>query len=323
MIRTFLYLTLIFVVSSFSFVANAQESALTGGGLFGGLSSEGGLFGSSGQVDKLVPNCTTRNEYNQFTKQYTQNEVCHPYVVMVNNSNQQNTQQKQRRTQQIYTQPIRNKINFNYYTNNSNHNSYRYPISNNSNIYYSDHYYMQPRQPSGYGYAEEYIYEDVNYVQPTVRYVDSVDGYVSEDIYYSQNPSLINWDDNSDVAYLNESVDSGLDSWDTAGYENEDVYNSDDELYLSEDTNSGLSSWSDGYADEDVYVGASGSGYLLEDVYNENLSNIGYENENVYTSDNTSGYIDEDVYTDTSPGSYTSEDIYSVGDGYSVEEAGY
>lgn len=84
-------LAVVFLMTSFSFSFAYADSAfipggywdqlLQQGGLFGNLASSGGIFGSGGTVDRLIPNCTSRSEYNPYTRQYTQNEICDPKVA--------------------------------------------------------------------------------------------------------------------------------------------------------------------------------------------------------------------------------------------------
>lgn len=234
--------------------ANAQESALTGTGLFGS---------SRPDNERLVPNCTTRNEYNAFTKQYTQNEVCSPYVVFSSgSSNTNSSQQRQRMNQQIYTQPIVRTMNTTYYNNNN-----RNPAS----TYYYDYYYIQPQQRSN------------NQIGTNNRQL-----YMDEEIYYSQNSGLTNWDNTDNKSYRSE--DMGNASTDNTGYQDEEVGYYDQSL-SSGDTS--RDDYSYGYGDEDVGGGLTSwdnSGYMNEDLYSYGSESSNYVNEGV------GGYSVEEVY---------------------------
>ena len=232
------------------------------------------LFGSTRpDNERLVPNCSYRDEYNPYTKQTTRNEVCHPYLMPVS-ANTSSGVGGGSVGGGNWLNP-----NTNTYSNYSN-----YTTSNNPTIYYD--YYIQEQQPS---------YLDKGYVNTTENYIYEI-------------IDKVDWSGGS--PYTNEDVNNysystpGLTPWNSSGYANEDVYDygNQSSRYLNEDVSyygSELTSWNNtigngsGYMNEEIYVPSNSSSYINEDIYyypSGGSDGVGYSNEDV------SGYVSEDVY---------------------------
>lgn len=246
---------------TFTFALNnayADQSALVNsywGDIFNGNYSE-----------KLQPNCKIRNEYNQFTKQYTPNEVCNPHVVRTNTN----------------TKAVSNNQVKNNYVNNNYNSTYGYGYGSGGSAGYQGDVVYVPNNNSG-----SYIGND-NY-QESAGYID--DGYVdSGEDYLAQQD---NYEDTGDTSWYSDWLDT--DSWGEGWGDGWDNWLGTDDTESSlYDNSSFLDSFTDGYASEDVgttWSGDDSSGYASEDV----SGSIDYGGDWGGSDFGDSGYGSEDV----------------------------
>jgi hypothetical protein len=195
--KSFSYLFVPVFVLSTSFITVYAQAFTEGRSIFGSNRPD---------YERLVPNCSIRNEYNPYMNQYTQNEICSPYLVAVpgptgNNQNFYNQPQ-------YYPQPREfNDLDFRYII-------MKYYLSQERNIYQPNNY-----QPDNfYGYENENVYRQPSGAPTHIYEPDETNnfyGYQNENVYSEKDTS----------GYLNEDV---YIQDEYAGYENENVADLDE-----------------------------------------------------------------------------------------------
>ncbi len=210
------------------------------------------LFGSTRpDKEKLVPNCSYRNEYNPYTKQTTKNEVCYPHLVPVTNGKQSQQNQKPP------------KLN---------------NTDNNMMIYYYTSPKPQPQQESTYMPMTTYLESFESYFDEMIQNFSGEEGSKQEVSTPEQEQSSEPQEQNiiDEYYYIDESQsqneeykneDISLKSWDNEqGYSNEDLSNINEQIdlgYQNEDISSGGES-GDNY--DDLIYSSTESGYENEDI---------------------------------------------------------
>ena len=160
--KKLLLIGLLILSSSFS-VAHADSALIPGGyweqllqqgGLFGNITKTGGFFGGGGTTDRLIPNCSYQNEYNPYTQQYTQNEVCNPRVASytTNNTGNYYNNVPDYSYYTYYTQPATRYVTYEQYQQPQYYDIYTTTYTNNQSAlsYYSGSNIWYPCDRSGY-----------------------------------------------------------------------------------------------------------------------------------------------------------------------------
>lgn len=249
----YIFFILLFGLPNILSIAYAQqESAGSGINLFGSTRPD---------QEKLIPNCSYRNEYNPYTKQYTKNEICAPRLVPANSGNKPKTNPNQVRPQVKKTSD-----GMMYYI-------YAVPATGAG----------QQKQNIGTSYEESYLESFELYMSELIEKIsfgeqDQMESNEAED--YQQQVTGQNYEINvnESVDYTNENVSSGTDN-ESSGLTSWDEYEANSQ-YLDEDI-----SWSEesseqidslyGYSNENVFGAADevDTEYVNEEA--------GYSNESI------------------------------------------
>ncbi len=215
-----------------------------------------GFWTSPSKPTKFVPNCQLRREYNDYTFQWTTNEVCYPSNVEVN---QYSNTSKLASNYGSYNTS-------NSYNNNSVNNSiinsgliFTNNVSNSNNSYVN---YTTPKASPSINYVPARNTSAVSnyrgYYANNPYTTGSGSGYYTDSIYY-YTPTIYDYDYGYDRYSYNLGSVYGYDDEDDYPYYGNSIYDNAVESYYN--------SYGDSYFDEPSYANETYSSWAELDGY--------------------------------------------------------